>query len=849
MSSTAFYDSLSTSNSSLTSSSGTSPKSEGKFRRFARLAKIASLGSLFSTNSGSNSSGISRRENDGRRMGKSPSNSTISTSTGYCSDGKHRHRSTFGNSTITPPSLQQSNHQAQLSHHHSILPFAMSLPVISPLINVNNRQYYVDGSNDNQQQSRMASIIIIDEKKKNEETCANGGTTTTTTESQLYNSNKHQTDRSKFGSLRWLRGASFRRNQKATSKQPIELPPTILYPHVSHTPSRDEITLCPSIDMNGYRHSSINGQPTLKQTLSNLEMMNKRCSLYSQLSFDSIDSHLSVIDDSTLDEDYASSNRLAQSVTKSRPPMAPVRISLHDNDQTNNTTTLMYGKNSEKAKSDSHLYFCLDETSPKDGLKDLNQKVESPAKNEENSCHKDKCDQDENLKEKSNTNRRTSLYERIISVRRNANKSSSSNTTTNSIKSVKQRFKFRSSNKVPRLFQSNNKTNNNSSECESKVRRKLPPLPTLYQSNHRASEPSINDLHQTKLSMMSIGSASSANLYEQRRKKSLPIQLPSPMQPPPPPPPLPPTRRSSYKNATTYNVYHGSTQSSILLASPLTITNSVNSTPYCLDHYTRSSLNTIKSDDNALSSEGYGTDRGITPDVTSVDLPPYSPDSTGSHGSHSRESRSLIRTIRKRLSFNKRSKSVERQPNTYRDRTTTDNGDDERARSVPGSREPSAPREMINGKKQESYLSLASNASYFAENSTLVLECIVDGEKRHYIVPVTKGNKRKIRRRKGTKLHVFNDHLFVAQHVASRIECQVCHKSFPLRIGKQGYQCRECGILTHKQCHANVESYCPANGASRLNFDLENSNSFVQSTTPLPQVRVIAPSEGSPINE
>lgn len=121
---------------------------------------------------------------------------------------------------------------------------------------------------------------------------------------------------------------------------------------------------------------------------------------------------------------------------------------------------------------------------------------------------------------------------------------------------------------------------------------------------------------------------------------------------------------------------------------------------------------------------------------------------------------------------------------------------------------------------------------------------------------------------------MFNDHLFVAQHVASRIECQVCHKSFPLRIGKQGYQCRgnfilhnlvvvvvalkskidllsyiECGILTHKQCHANVESYCPANGASRLNFDLENSNSFVQSTTPLPQVRVIAPSEGSPINE
>ena len=53
---------------------------------------------------------------------------------------------------------------------------------------------------------------------------------------------------------------------------------------------------------------------------------------------------------------------------------------------------------------------------------------------------------------------------------------------------------------------------------------------------------------------------------------------------------------------------------------------------------------------------------------------------------------------------------------------------------MPGSREPSAPREMINGKKQESYTSLASNASYFAENSTLVLECIVDGEKRYYSI-------------------------------------------------------------------------------------------------------------------
>ena len=144
----------------------------------------------------------------------------------------------------------------------------------------------------------------------------------------------------------------------------------------------------------------------------------------------------------------------------------------------------------------------------------------------------------------------------------------------------------------------------------------------------------------------------------------------------------------------------------------------------------------LQSDDHAHSSEGYGTDRGVTPsDVPSSSgtLPPTRPECEcfslflliekliyhcicTARSSQPPRERSLIRTIRKRLSFTKRSKSVERSgPGTGSFRESSvgagsssglnGNGTgssaldrDERARSVPGSREPSAPRDnMANG--------------------------------------------------------------------------------------------------------------------------------------------------------
>ncbi|XP_060520202.1 uncharacterized protein LOC132698251 isoform X4 [Cylas formicarius] len=110
---------------------------------------------------------------------------------------------------------------------------------------------------------------------------------------------------------------------------------------------------------------------------------------------------------------------------------------------------------------------------------------------------------------------------------------------------------------------------------------------------------------------------------------------------------------------------------------------------------------------------------------------------------------------------------------------------------------------------EASGLSSASTRTYVNEASTLVLETIENGIKKHYLVPLSLAQKSRWKK-KGVKLHIFNDHTFVAKHLQGGTVCQVCAKTIARRFGKQGYECRDCMLKCHKQCHVKVNDNCPS---------------------------------------
>ncbi|XP_034477648.1 uncharacterized protein LOC117784108 isoform X21 [Drosophila innubila] len=129
-------------------------------------------------------------------------------------------------------------------------------------------------------------------------------------------------------------------------------------------------------------------------------------------------------------------------------------------------------------------------------------------------------------------------------------------------------------------------------------------------------------------------------------------------------------------------------------------------------------------------------------------------------------------------------------------------------------------------KKQSSAISgfsSASNKTYVHEASTLVLETVENGVKRHFVVPLAIAQRPRWRR-KGTKLHIYNDHTFIAKHLSgSGLQCSICMKSIPRRPGKQGYECRDCQLICHKQCHIRAPQACP--NPTVLSMELTKLNS------------------------
>ena len=38
--------------------------------------------------------------------------------------------------------------------------------------------------------------------------------------------------------------------------------------------------------------------------------------------------------------------------------------------------------------------------------------------------------------------------------------------------------------------------------------------------------------------------------------------------------------------------------------------------------------------------------------------------------------------------------------------------------------------------------------------------------------------------------------------------CQICGKSMRASMGRQAYECRDCKLVCHKQCHHTTDVYC-----------------------------------------
>ncbi|XP_065719078.2 uncharacterized protein [Drosophila suzukii] len=201
--------------------------------------------------------------------------------------------------------------------------------------------------------------------------------------------------------------------------------------------------------------------------------------------------------------------------------------------------------------------------------------------------------------------------------------------------------------------------------------------------------------------------------------------------------------------------------------------------------------------------------------------------------------RNFFGTLKKRLSRSKTRTLSADQPNNNshkslsatnsntatatgfpRTATGTLNGDSSRSLSVDRatlSKSNSLESSAISG------FSSASNKTYVHEASTLVLETIENGVKRHFIVPLAIAQRPRWRR-KGTKLHIYNDHTFIAKHLSgSGLQCSICMKSIPRRPGKQGYECRDCQLICHKQCHIRAPQACP--NPTVLSMELTKLNS------------------------
>ncbi|XP_015112205.1 uncharacterized protein LOC107037902 isoform X3 [Diachasma alloeum] len=215
-------------------------------------------------------------------------------------------------------------------------------------------------------------------------------------------------------------------------------------------------------------------------------------------------------------------------------------------------------------------------------------------------------------------------------------------------------------------------------------------------------------------------------------------------------------------------------------------------------------------------------------DNSATSGPESTPRSSNSEGTRERgrtrrKRRDFFGTIKKRLSRSKtRSRSAGREGDI--------NHEDAHSRSISAdrARDPGSVSLNVPGKEEQSRRSSLSEASaisgtstrtYINEASTLVLETLENGIKKHYLVPLSLAQKSKWRK-KGTKLHIFNDHTFIAKHMSGGTVCEVCKRTLARRLGKQGYECRDCLLKCHKHCHVKVDTMCSTSTIQSIELSL-----------------------------
>ncbi|CEF60127.1 C2 domain and Protein kinase C-like, phorbol ester/diacylglycerol binding domain-containing protein [Strongyloides ratti] len=135
--------------------------------------------------------------------------------------------------------------------------------------------------------------------------------------------------------------------------------------------------------------------------------------------------------------------------------------------------------------------------------------------------------------------------------------------------------------------------------------------------------------------------------------------------------------------------------------------------------------------------------------------------------------------------------------------------------SLPPSREQSRTRygsEFTRSFVETKSIGNESNISMEGNHeSTIILELSQgNNHKQYFLIPQKIVNETAIQRllKRGKKLHVSNDHIFVAVKIRGGTVCNVCKNKIAGSFSKQAYQCRDCRLVCHKKCHTKTISPC-----------------------------------------